>query len=231
MSVPRNQIGHVWLNFGAVASQTQQSQYIAFIGSIRRAVGYEFRNGVFATQNAGNELVRVDLTSPDDQTIWLWITPNNLYVRGVTAANGKTYTFNDGDYFLSYAMTRLGNNGLLPAGPLRSFGTLQFGSNYDSLGQAADRGRESMPISIDDLIGSVNQLAALTGVVNQQATARSLMFLIQFTSEAARFTDVAGVFEDVMGNPGQSYHGLPAQGSVPVLQWTVSSPTCSPTSN
>ena len=99
MSVPRNQIGHVWLNFGAVASQTQKSQYIAFIASLRRAVGYEFRNGVFATQNAGNELVRVDLTSPDGQTIWLWITPNNLYVRGVTAANGVTYTFNDGDYF------------------------------------------------------------------------------------------------------------------------------------
>ena len=210
MSVPTNQIGHVWLNFGAVASQTQKSQYIAFIASLRRAVGYEFRNGVFATQNAGNELVRVDLTSPDGQTIWLWITPNNLYVRGVTAANGVTYTFSDGDYFLSNAMRTLGNNGLLPAGPLRSFGTLQFGSNYDSLRQAAGRGRETMPISIDDLIGSVNQLAALTGVVNQQATARSLMFLIQFTSEAARFTDVAGVFEDVMGNPGQSYHGLPA---------------------
>ena len=211
MSVPRNQIGHVWLNFGAVASQTQKSQYIAFIASLRRAVGYEFRNGVFATQNAGNELVRVDLTSPDGQTIWLWITPNNLYVRGVTAANGvMTYRFKDGDYFLSHAMNTLGNNGLLPPGPFRSFGTLQFGSNYDSLRQAAGRGPETMPISIDDLIGSVNQLAALTGVVNQQATARSLMFLIQFTSEAARFTDVAGVFEDVMGNPGQSYHGLPA---------------------
>ena len=105
MSVPTNQIGHVWLNFGAVASQTQKSQYTAFIASLRQAVGYEFRNGVFATQNAGNELVRVDLTSPDGQTIWLWITPNNLYVRGVTAANGVTYIFNDGDYFMGIAMT------------------------------------------------------------------------------------------------------------------------------
>jgi hypothetical protein len=47
---------------------------------------------------------------------------------------------------------------------------------------------------MNDLIGWVNQLATLQpGAVNQEATARSLSFLIQFTSEAARFWDVAGV--------------------------------------
>jgi len=46
--------------------------------------------GCLRPQNAGNELVRVDLTSPGDHTIWLWFTPNNLYVRGVTAADGTT---------------------------------------------------------------------------------------------------------------------------------------------
>ncbi len=38
MTFPTNQIGHVWLNFGAVLSQTQGSQYIAFLASLRQAV-------------------------------------------------------------------------------------------------------------------------------------------------------------------------------------------------
>ena len=215
MTIPTNQIGHVWLNFGAVPSQTQASQYVAFLASLRQAVGNNFRNGVLATQNAGNELVRVDLTSPDGHTIWLWITPNNLYVRGVTAADGRTYTFNDNDYTLWQDMVALGagrpgQNPLMPASP-QHFNTLNFGSNYNSLRQAAGRGRENMPISMNDLIGSVNQLATLQpGAVNQEATARSLSFLIQFTSEAARFWDVAGVFTDVMTRPNSGYGGLPA---------------------
>src|SRR3954465_5136119 len=68
-----------------------------------------------------------------------------------------------------------------------------------------------MLISMNELIGSVNQLATLQpGGVNQEATARFLSFLIQFTSEAARFCDVAGVFTDVMTRPDSNYHGLPA---------------------
>ena len=68
---------------------------LLYLASLRQAVGNSFRNGVLATQNAGNELVRVDLTSPGDHTIWLWFTPNNLYVRGVTAAGGTTCMFNE----------------------------------------------------------------------------------------------------------------------------------------
>ena len=66
-----------------------------YLASLRQAVGNSFRNGVLATQNAGNELVRVDPASPGDNTIWLWFTPNDLYVRGVTAADGTTYVFNE----------------------------------------------------------------------------------------------------------------------------------------
>jgi hypothetical protein len=81
MTVPTNQIGHVWSNFGAVPSQTQGSQYIAFLASLRQAVGNSFRNGVLATQNAGNELVRVDLTSPVDHTMRLIHTEQRVCVR------------------------------------------------------------------------------------------------------------------------------------------------------
>jgi len=38
MTFPPNQIGHVWLNFGAVLSQTQGCQYTAFLASLRQAV-------------------------------------------------------------------------------------------------------------------------------------------------------------------------------------------------
>jgi hypothetical protein len=176
MTIPTNQIGHVWLNFGAVPSQTQGSQYIAFLASLRQAVGNSFRNGVLATRNAGNELVRADLTSPGGHTIWLWFTPNNLYVRGVTAADGTTYMFNDNDYSLWQDMVALGagrpgQNPLMPASPQR-FNTLNFGSNYNSLRQAAGRGRESMPISMNDLIGSVNQLATLQPRCSQARSTR-----------------------------------------------------------
>jgi hypothetical protein len=46
---------------------------LLYLASLRQAVGNSFRNGVLATQNAGNELVRVDLTSPGGNTIWLLV--------------------------------------------------------------------------------------------------------------------------------------------------------------
>ena len=64
-----------------------------------------------------------------------------------------------------------------------------------------------MPISWFDLNGSVDQLATYTGN-NPQATARSLMFMIQYTSEAARFYDVEGIMRTAM-RTDQRQQGLP----------------------
>ncbi|MFD8750104.1 ribosome-inactivating family protein [Kitasatospora sp. NPDC059577] len=81
----------------------------------------------------------------------------------------------------------------------------------NAMRQAAGRGRESMPIGWYDLMGSIDNLAT-TGYpygANQQNVARSLMFMIQFTSEAARFWDVYGVTRDIQGGNTPFYNGLP----------------------
>jgi hypothetical protein len=209
---PGNGVGHVYLNLN-VPGFTAQSQYSSFITSLRNAAGHSFRDGVLVTQGSSNAIIRVDVTAPGGQVLWLWVTPDNLYVRGFTsAANDFTYYFNDG-YNLQQEFNALGGNEANPLLPPAYYDTfaLNFGGNYNSLTQAAGRGRESMPISFNDLVGSVTNLATTTSPYggNQQAIARSLMFMIQFTSEAARFWDVYGLMAAIMNSYGSSYSGLP----------------------
>jgi hypothetical protein len=88
-----------------------------------------------------------------------------------------------------------------------------FGGNYDALNQAAGRDRSEMPISHNDIRGAILQLSRERqghhGVADRQATARSMMLLIQMTSEAARLNDVEGTFRSAVGT--WSYReGLPA---------------------
>jgi hypothetical protein len=213
-AVPNNGVGHVWLNLSS-PGWTAQSSYSSFITSLRQAAGDEYRNGVYETEESTNALIRVDVTTPDGNTVWLWLTPDNLYVRGFTSqANGITYYFADYEngnptFDMQTVFDNIGNNGLLPAS--RQTSVLDFASNYNSMSQAAARGRESMPISFNDLTGSANNLATIGYPygANQQAVARSLMFMIQYTSEAARFTDVYGVMSDIMLSWSGYYNGLP----------------------
>jgi len=76
---------------------------------------------------------------------------------------------------------------------------------------AAHRGRESMPISWNDLWNSFYNLAWMNVPFseNQEAVARDFMFLIGYTSEAARFWDVYGVYADAMTSYAAHYNGLP----------------------
>jgi Ribosome inactivating protein len=161
-------------------------------------------------------LVRLDL-SYGDTTLQLWFTANNLYLRGFTDTNGNTYGFSDFNlqnymrYTVSPASQPNANAGLLPAAATGgAYITLPFASDYNDMVQAAQRGRDTMPISYNDLWGSWTNLANAGGAVDSQAFARSLMFMIQFTSESARFNDVYGVMADIMGNFGREYNGLPA---------------------
>jgi hypothetical protein len=213
-TVPNNGVGHVWLNLSS-PSWTAQSSYSSFITSLRQAAGQVYRNGVYQTQAPTNALIRVDVTTPDGKTVWLWITPDNLYVRGFTSqTNGTTYYFADYEngvptFNMQTVFDNIGNNDLLPAS--RRTSILDFGSNYNSMSQAAGRGRESMQISFNDLTGSAENLAT-TGYPygqNQEAVARSMMFMIQYTSEAARFSDVYGVMSAIMLSWSGYYNGLP----------------------
>ncbi|MER5353680.1 ribosome-inactivating family protein [Kitasatospora sp. NPDC002551] len=202
-------IGHVWLNLGSPGSSAQNN-YAAFVNSLRQAAGHEYRNGVWQTQSQPtSRLIRIDLTSPDGRTVWLWVTPHDLYLRGFTSqANGTTYFFNDFTDFPNLFQALSGHL-LLP--PNHSLSQLSFGSNYNAMRQAAGRGRESMPIGWNDLTASIDNLAS-TGYpygAAQQNVARSLMFMIQFTSEAARFWDVYGVTRDIQGGNRPVYQGLP----------------------
>jgi Ribosome inactivating protein len=211
-------VSHVYMGLGNGPSQTQQSQYYGLITSLRNAAGHAWRNNVQMTQlDAIHSLIRLDLTYAGT-TLQLWFTGNNLYLRGFTDTQGNTYSFDD--YDLQGAMRPASafsyGGGLLPTG---AFYTLPYGSDYNSLVQQAGRGRESMPISWNDMWGSYSNLAnadGANGASDVQNFARSLMFMVQFTSESARFYDVYGVMADLMLNYGTQvgdagyYYGLPA---------------------
>ncbi|MBS2535733.1 hypothetical protein KGQ20_23510 [Catenulispora sp. NF23] len=211
---PANGVGHVYLNLSS-PSPTAQSDYGSFISSLRAAAGHPYRQGVYVTQPSSNALIRVDVTAPGGEVLWLWLTPGDLYVRGFTSQTDNiTYYFADyvngtPTFNMQTVFQSIGNNSLLPAS--RATSILDFGSNYNSMVQAAGRGRESMPISFNDLVGSVVNLAN-TGYPygsNQQAIARSLMYMIQYTSESARFWDVYGVMAATMVSWSGFYNGLP----------------------
>ncbi|MEZ0090823.1 ribosome-inactivating family protein [Streptacidiphilus sp. EB129] len=207
-------ISHIYMNIGDTGNQSQQSQYASLITSLRYAAGHDWRNGVMMTQTPQTHaLIRLDLSRPDGSTIWLWFTPDNLYLRGVTTTSGATFSFNDFD--LRGAMqpaTAFADSGLLPPAAWNqgAYYQLPFGSSYNSLAQAAGRGRDSMPLSWNDMWNSFYDLAyADQTLSNNQSIARDLMFFIQYTSEAARFYDVYGVMSAIMVDPTNNYGNLP----------------------
>lgn len=198
---PYRTITHVYMNITALPSQNQASQYSQLITSLRQASGHAFRNKVGATQTTGRSLIRLSLTN-GATNLDLWLTPGDLYLRGFTNDNGLTFQFNDGDYNLLSAMYDLD---ALPPGSGR---TLGFGSNYNSMTQAAQRGRENTPLSFNDFWNSFYNLAYAGQDGNQMYMARSLMLMIQLTSESARFNDVYGIGAHIMGSNAY-YPGLP----------------------
>ncbi|MEZ0107948.1 hypothetical protein ABH920_001946 [Catenulispora sp. EB89] len=205
-------VSHVYMNIGPTASQTQQSQYGELIGSLRAASGHAWRNGVMMTQSpSSHSLIRLDLAQ-GNANISLWFTPDNLYLRGFTAADGATFSFND--FNLQAAMQPaggFGNSNLLPAAATGgTYYTLPFSSNYNNLVQVAGRDRAAMPISWNDFFNSFYNLAyADQTAANNQTIARDLLFMIQYTSEAARFNDTFGVMSAIMGATAVIYNGLP----------------------
>ncbi|WP_274654779.1 ribosome-inactivating family protein [Paenibacillus humicola] len=211
--VPEGQINHVYINLNS-PSFTAQGQYSSFISSLRQAAGHYYRSSDNITQYIprasdgvspyiyGTGLVMVTLTAGSN-TLTLWITPGDMYLRGFTNVYGQTFSFNDSDYSLRYHLALVGRD--------QPVTLLGFGSNYNSIRQAASQGRESMQISWNDLWNSMFNLMYTTNPFgnNQQAVARSLQFMIQYTSEAARFNDVYGVMSDIMHSYSAYYNGLP----------------------
>lgn len=199
------------------AGSGQMNAYSNFLVQLRQAVGNQYRDSVGQTQTEDSGIVRVSMTDGFGG-IYLYIEPRNLYLRGFSTwgnGNQNLYEFNDNEFNLR---SRLEALGILPSGFVHGLG---FSSNYNSLVQTADRGRENMPISWGDLIGSWTNLANATPTGNEMFYARSLMFMIQLTSEAARFTDVEGVMRAITVNGGTRYAGLPMLQQRLENEWTA----------
>ncbi|WP_159047924.1 ribosome-inactivating family protein [Streptomyces sp. WM6378] len=197
-------VNHVWLDLGDAPSSQQTIAYSTFLASLRAAVSDTWRDGTQYTQNASQQegIVRVSLSAHDDsgnrRAVDLWVQPDNLYVVGYSPqGSGVSYTFSDASFNRAPVDTSITN--------------LPFGGNYQALVQAAGRDRSSMPVWWNDIRASILQLANQTSAnTNTQNTARSLMLLIQMTSEAARFNDLEGVFRAAVGDWGWGTNGLPA---------------------
>ncbi|MFI1170048.1 ribosome-inactivating family protein [Streptomyces melanogenes] len=195
-------VNHVWLDLGNSPSSQQTIAYSTFLASLRAAVSDTWRDGAPYTQEPSTTegIVRVSLSAHDDsghrRAVDLWVQPDNLYVVGYSPQGSRvSYTFNDASFNRAPIDTSITN--------------LPFGGNYQALVRAAGRDRSSMPIYWNDIRASILQLANQTSAnTNTQNTARSLMLLIQMTSEAARFNDLEGVFRAAVGDWGRGRTGL-----------------------
>ncbi|MEU3567534.1 ribosome-inactivating family protein [Kitasatospora sp. NPDC036755] len=195
-------MSHVWFDLSEGGpGESETIRYSTFMASLRAAVaGYNMQE----TQLEDVGLVQVSLTALDDQGrrrhTDIWVNPSNLYVWGFSNENGVTYQFND----IGNALQTRISETTSPTPPVNpNVQTMNIGSNYNALSQAAGRNRGAMPISWIDLRYSIVQLAAESNPWgNRQATARSLSLMIQALSEAARFNDVEGTFRAAMNNWG-----------------------------
>lgn len=208
------QVTHIYVNLDNKPGDSAAAGYRAFINSLRSAAGHAYRGDTSIAQSSPGGIIRADINATGGgrpQRTTLWIDPQNLYVLGFTDdAYNQTLYFND----LSAANIARVTNGALDQGFHGGFHVLPFGGNYMSLSAAAGRSRGAMPISMRHIYSSITNLATtqsgnIGGTATQEA-ARSLMLLIQVTSEAARFTNVYQVMSQALGSDG-SRNGLPAQ--------------------
>ncbi|HEY4458687.1 MAG TPA: ribosome-inactivating family protein [Pseudonocardiaceae bacterium] len=189
-------IAHVSLDLAGVGS-SQARAYRQFIVDVQAAAGHEWLPNIGETQTNQAALLRADINY-DGNTLRLWFTPNNMYLRGFTTAAGVTFAFND--YELGQAMVDLAaapspDAGLLP--PLNEIRSLPFDSGYIGMVRAAGRDRTNTPMTYANLLASFATLLEATRLPGQDS-ARALLFFIQYVSEAARFRPVGQMMYDVM---------------------------------
>ena len=168
--VSNNSIGHVFLDIRNVSGDTLRSQYLTFLQSLRAAAGHEFRDGVQQTQtDTTNRLIRVETNDlrgsdpPRQRRMSLWLTPNNPYVVSFQNQNALSWDLNDNAPRLDRTMESIQlvagtgpENGSNLANRQQYQGRLPFWGNYISLSHAAQRGRDAVPSSFQQLINSVN---------------------------------------------------------------------------
>jgi hypothetical protein len=205
------------------AGTNMNGVYASAISSLRNTAAFpisgntRMTNGTASEQQAG--LIELRITDTDtyingpqftgNPSVSLWITTDNLYVRGFSNTLGQAFAFfeagtpNSTGYALSEGFDF---NGLPTATQL-----LPFSSNYNDLSRAASLGRESLTFSLQSLRNSIFTLgfAGINSQSTNQAIAEALMLQIQYFSEGARFYDVYGYVGQSLDPTAGPLNGLP----------------------
>ena len=178
------------------------TEYQGLIQSLRNSTSYIYRNGVRVTSytNHGQNadlipMMLTDQTNGGQVTITLWFTADNLYLRGFTNAYGETFYFyerpdqygNPGYNLATAFLTR--GPGFGPAGYMSQLG---YGGGYNVLIRAGGLPRANLSLSWGNFYSYFYTLAHHTSGGNSGPSATALTLMIQYFSEAARFTDIYG---------------------------------------
>jgi hypothetical protein len=214
---------HCYVNLQGYGSQQSMNEWGNFVGSIANAAGSRLSQGAMVTQTTGGDNspsggLIVATISYQGATLTLFISPMDLYLRGIANSAGQVYVFNDfgiGSNTYTTVAEIVGNgamsftNGVQYNEVLGTFLGIQ--SNYNSMTAANNgQGRETLTFDYPTFLDAWYNLAYLTNndlQSDRAHLARSLMIMIQMTSEAARFNDVGGTARTVMS--GGTQQGLP----------------------
>jgi hypothetical protein len=182
------------------------TQYQGLINSLRNAAAFTYRDPVLMTQGTNSEqdanLIAMTLTefTPGRSNVFitLWFTADNLYLRGFTNVNGQTFYFNEGPggYNLATAFYAVSPQ----FGALGSMSQLGYSSNYNSLTNVAGAGRDSIDLSWQSFYNAFYTLGyyGINSSSTYSGAARSLLLMIQYFSEAARFWDIGGYISNTV---------------------------------
>jgi hypothetical protein len=197
------------MDLTGASGPTRGAQYTQLIQGLRAATATPYRNNVSALEpqpEQGRRLVAMNLTAGTD-TIQLWFSADDLYLRGFTNSTGATFQFNDdGDNFsLAAALEQYG----APLTTRQNVRFLGFQGSYGSMSGAANQNLSTLNVSYLSVQNAIHTLGqASIENFDRQGVARALMLMVQITSESARFNNVFAFALDVMTN-GTQNTGVP----------------------
>ncbi|MFI6000951.1 ribosome-inactivating family protein [Streptomyces sp. NPDC051366] len=165
------------------------AEYTRFIRSLHERAGTILRghgdNTVWQT-NAGNEVIEVIVALPEGRRLSLYLTTQNLYLRGFATAGGggPVFQFTDPEYNLGQILGRNAVN----LGYSGSYGS----SNGNQGLEVGDANNRRLQISLVGLQGHFQTLwrHAANGDQDRDAVRRALVHAIAAVGEGTRFRNI-----------------------------------------
>ncbi|MEV0413187.1 ribosome-inactivating family protein [Streptomyces sp. NPDC050448] len=185
-------IQQVQLSWDLTGNQRNAAaEYTRFIRSLHERAGTILRghgdNTVWQT-NAGNQIIEVTVALPEGRRLSLYLTTQNLYVRGFATAGGggPVFQFTDPEYDLGHELGRNAVN----LGYSGSYGN----SNGNQGLQVGDANNRTLAISQNVLQQQFQTLwfHAANGDRDQNAVRRALVHAIAAIGEGTRFRNIEG---------------------------------------